>query len=91
MEVKQESEIFDEEELVIDSEEERRAKIKYNEKMQRKYERELWAIIGMKEHNFEFKTVLTVYDRFVKLDLVPTHYNYPEFYRFWYNNFTFDR
>ena len=55
---------------------------KYIEKMLRKYERELWAIIGMKEHNFEYQSVLTVYDRYVKLDLVPTHYNYPEFYRF---------
>ena len=65
-----------------EDEEEQRAKKKYIEKMLRKYERELWAIIGMKEHNFEYQSVLAVYDRYVKLDLVPTHYNYPEFYRF---------
>ena len=48
----------------------------------RKYEREQWAVIGMREHNYEFKVVLEVFDRYDKLDLVPTHYNYPEFYRF---------
>ena len=37
-----------------ETEEEQRAKKKYIEKMLRKYERELWAIIGMKEHNFEY-------------------------------------
>ena len=57
-------------------------KRRYIEKQLRKYEREQWAVIGMNEQNFEFKCVLAVYDRFVKLDLVPTHYNYPEFYRF---------
>lgn len=49
----------------------------------RKYEREMWAIIGMQEHNFEFQIVLDIYDRYVRLDLVPTHYYFPEFYRFW--------
>lgn len=62
--------------------EELRAENKQIEKQLRKYERELWAINGMKEHNFEFKCVLTVYNIYEKLDLVPTHYNYPEFYRF---------
>ena len=57
-------------------------KNKYIERQLRKYEREQWAVVGMNEQNFEFKCVLEVYDRFVKLDLVPTHYNYPEFYRF---------
>ena len=63
-------------------EQERRAKRNHIEKQIRKYERELWAVIGMEDHNYEFKCVLVVYDRFVHLDLVPTHYNYPEFYRF---------
>ena len=53
----------------------------------RKYEREMWAIIGMKEKNFEFKIVLNIYDRYVKLDMVPKHYNFPEFYSFWPVNF----
>ena len=48
----------------------------------RKYKREKWAIIGMYNHGFEFKTVLVVHAKFVRLDLVPTHYNYPEFYLF---------
>ena len=48
----------------------------------RKYQREMWAILGMKEKGFEFQTVLNVHEKFVRLDIVPTHYNYPEFYRF---------
>ena len=53
-----------------------------NEEKLRKYLREKWAIEGMQVKGFEFQTVLVVHDRFVRLDLVPTHYNYPDFYRF---------
>ena len=48
----------------------------------RKYQREMWAIIAMKENGFEFQTVLDVHSKYLRLDLVPTHYNYPEFYRY---------
>ena len=42
----------------------------------------MWAIIAMKENGFEFATVLEVHEKYLRLDLVPTHYNYPEFYRY---------
>ena len=48
----------------------------------RKYLREKWAIEGMKTRGLEFQTVLIVHERFVRLDLVPTHYNFPEFMRY---------
>ena len=54
-----------------------------NEEKLRKYLREKWAIEGMQDKGFEFQTVLMVHDRYVRLDLVPTHYNFPDFYRFW--------
>ena len=53
-----------------------------NPEKQRKYLREKWAIIGMYDHNFEFQTVIHVHAKFVRLDIVPTHYDYPEFYLF---------
>ena len=53
-----------------------------NSEKLRKYLREKWAIIGMLDHNFEFQTVVHVHARFVRLDIVPTHYDYPEFYLF---------
>ena len=48
----------------------------------RKYQRELWSIIGMLDENFEFQTVLAVHDLFAKIDMVPVGYNYPEFYEY---------
>ena len=42
----------------------------------------MWAIIAMKDKGFEFQTVLHVLERFVRLDMVPTHYNYPEFFQY---------
>ena len=42
----------------------------------------MWAIKGMHEEKIEFRNVVTVLKRYVKLDLVPTHYNFPEFYQF---------
>ena len=53
-----------------------------NSEKLRKYLREKWAVIGMYDHNLEFQPVLHVLSRFVRLDLVPAHYNYPEFYIF---------
>ena len=57
--------------------------VKNSEKL-RKYQREKWAIIGMYDHNFEFQTVVHVHARFVRLDMVPTHYNYPDFYLYYW-------
>ena len=48
----------------------------------RKYQRHKWALVGVQEHGFEFKIVYFLQKRFERLDLVPTHYNYPEFYQF---------
>lgn len=48
----------------------------------RKYLREKWAIEGMKDKGLEFSTVLTVHERYVNIDLVPSHYNFPDFYRY---------
>ena len=42
----------------------------------------MWAIIAMKEKGFEFQTVLEVHEKYLRLDLVPMNYNYPEFYRY---------
>ena len=53
-----------------------------NIKKVRKYLREEWAVIGMLRHGYEFQTVLQIHLRNVRLDLVPTHYDYPEFYKF---------
>ena len=53
---------------------------KGDQKKLRQYQREKWALEGMKDRGFEFQTVLQVHERFVRLDLVPTHYNYPEFF-----------
>ena len=49
-------------------------------KKQAKYEREKWAIAGMLDENFEFSSVLEIYERYKKLDLPLTHYNFVEFY-----------
>ena len=54
----------------------------FNEKKLRKYHRELWAINGMLVEGFEFSIVLKIFERYVELDLVPKHYDYPEFYFF---------
>lgn len=51
-----------------------------DDKRLRSYRREKWALEGMQVRGFEFQTVLQVHERFVRLDLVPTHYNYPEFF-----------
>ena len=51
-----------------------------NKSKLRKYLREEWAIIGMLRHGYEFQTVLQIHMRNTRLDLVPTHYDYPEFY-----------
>ena len=53
-----------------------------NKKKLRQYLREEWAIIGMLRHGYEFQTVLQMHLRNIRLDLVPTHYDYPEFYKF---------
>lgn len=59
-------------------------KVKNSEKL-RKYLREKWAMIGMQNHNFDFQTVLILHFKFIRLDMVPTHYNYPEFYMFYWD------
>ena len=46
------------------------------------YLREKWAIVGMMEKGLEFQTLLKLHEKFKELDLLPTHYDYPEFYRF---------
>ena len=48
----------------------------------RMYLREKWAIVGMMEKGLEFQTLLKLHEKFKELDLLPTHYDYPEFYRF---------
>ena len=49
----------------------------------RRNQLKIWAITGLLEHNLEFMSVLVVYDRYEELRLAPpTHYNFPEFYRF---------
>ena len=53
-----------------------------NQKCIRMYQRERWALEGMMGGGFEFQTIVLVYQKFARLDLVPTHYNYPEFYQF---------
>ena len=47
-----------------------------------KYQRNLWAMNGIHEKNFEFKTVIDIYTKYERLNLVPTHYDFPEFYRY---------
>ena len=44
------------------------------------YQREMWAINGMLEKNFDFCVILEVYNKYKRLDLVPTHFNFPEFF-----------
>ena len=52
-----------------------------NLKKQRKYERALWAIVGMDDKKLNFNAVLSVFDRYERLDLVPSGYFYYEFLR----------
>ena len=42
---------------------------------------------GIREKNFEFQTVIDIYTKYEALGLVPTHYNFPEFYRYWPSRF----
>ena len=51
-----------------------------NCKKLREANRELWAINGELEENFDPEALQIVHDRFAQLDLVPGHYNYPELY-----------
>ena len=51
-----------------------------NGKKLREANRELWAITGELDENFDPGALKKVLDRFSLLDLVPTHYNYPELY-----------
>ena len=51
-----------------------------NGKKLREANRELWAINGELEENFDPEALQKIHDRFAQLDLVPGHYNYPELY-----------
>jgi len=61
-------------------------KLKYYEKSgnQKKidiYRLRMWAVVGMLDENFKIESIMEIYSRYERLGLVPTHYDYPEFYR----------
>lgn len=56
-------------------------KSKNDKKMLRHYERSLWALNATKLFNIDMKAILPLFTKFEKLDLIPTHYNYPELYQ----------
>jgi hypothetical protein len=67
-------------------------KLKYERRLQayqesgdkanaREAERVLWALNGVLELKLLVNPVRELLQRFKRLDLVPTHYKYPEFYR----------
>ena len=43
--------------------------------------RALWAIRGVKEERLRYYIVRRLLDKFTKLDIVPTHFHYPEVYQ----------
>ena len=53
-----------------------------NKRRLRVYQRNLWSITAMLDHNFEIQAVDTVVSKYKRLDLVPTGFSYPEFYRY---------
>ena len=50
-------------------------------KRERKYARALWAVVGMADFPLNYNAVLTVFERYERLDLVPSGYLYYEFFR----------
>ena len=48
----------------------------------RVYKRKLWVAKAYLNHNFDLETIRLVHDRYERLDLVPNHFAYPEFFRF---------
>lgn len=51
-----------------------------DKKKLRKYMRDYWVMEGFYEQQYEFTIILSLHERFVALDLVPTHFHYPELY-----------
>lgn len=45
------------------------------------YKLRMWAVVGMLDENFKIESIMEIYGRYERLGLVPTHYDYPEFYR----------
>jgi len=35
----------------------------------------------MIKHNLDLEPLMTIYQKYVKLDIIPTHYDYPELLR----------
>ena len=62
-----------------------RRQLKYEERGNVKKERDsrriLWAINGAKLHKLLINPLRDLLQRFRRLDLIPTHYEYPELYR----------
>lgn len=56
------------------------AKDKKYVKRHRRYLREQWVIIGIHDLDLELATMMWMYERFSDLDVIPTHYYYPELY-----------
>ena len=55
---------------------------KVNEKMLSQLKREYWAMIGELDKNIDPAALNKVNERFAHLNLVPSHYNYPELFCF---------
>jgi len=51
-----------------------------NFNMLRKLQREIWAFVGVQDHGLDIQTLMIIHTRYVRLDMVPTHYHFPEFY-----------
>ena len=47
----------------------------------READRILWAVKGIIEHKLLFNVITGLVVKFRRLDIVPTHYNYPELYQ----------
>ena len=54
-------------------------------KQVRKADRLIWAVDGVVEKKLHVVVIADLLRKFKKIDVVPTHYNYPELYAFWLN------
>jgi len=52
-----------------------------DKKNAREAERVLWALNGVLDQKLLVNPVREMLNHFKKVDIVPTHYHYPEFYR----------
>ena len=52
-----------------------------NKQKLRRYKLDMWALQGLRVYNLQITIMLKVYKRYLKTEIVPTHYFQPEFYR----------